>query len=154
MPRYRDVYELAEEVGGMFVVVVAAAKRAKQIRDGRQPVVEIDSANPLTIAIEELLEGRVVVRPADEEPEEPAAEMEVVEVPGGDSPPEPEAEAADEGEAPEEAPEEADNEADEDEDEEDDDGKDDKEGDKEADDDSDDDEAEEDDKEGDKGDEG
>lgn len=145
MSRYRDVYELAEEVGGMFVVVVAAAKRAKQIRDGRQPVVEIDSTNPLTIAIEELLEGKVVVRPADEEPEEPAAEMEVVEVPGGDSSPEPEAEAADEGEEAEEAPEEADNEADEeadDDEDEKDDGKDDEEGDK------------EDDKEGDKEDEG
>ena len=84
MPRYKDVYELAEEVGGMYSLVVAAAKRAKQIREGRQPVIEINSANPLTIAIEELLQGKVQVRPIEEEPEEPMADTEVVEVLGAD----------------------------------------------------------------------
>ena len=93
MPRYRDVYELAGEVGGMYAVVVAAAKRAKQLREGRQAVVDCHSSNPLTIAIEELLEGKVLVRDLGDEPDEPVAETEVVEVDGTKAKAEAEAEA-------------------------------------------------------------
>jgi DNA-directed RNA polymerase subunit omega len=80
MPRYKDVYELADETGGMYALVVAAAKRAKQLREGRQPVVQSESGNPLTIAIQELLDGKVLVRPPGAVDEEPAPETEVVEV--------------------------------------------------------------------------
>lgn len=80
MARYKDVYELADEAGGMYALVVAAAKRAKQLREGRQPVVQSDSNNPLTIAIQELLEGKVLVRPPGEVDEEPAPQTEIVEV--------------------------------------------------------------------------
>jgi DNA-directed RNA polymerase subunit omega len=80
MSRYKDVYELADETGGMYALVVAAAKRAKQLREGRQPVVSAGSANPLTVAIQELLDGRVMVRPPGAVDEEPAPQTEVVEV--------------------------------------------------------------------------
>ena len=80
MARFKDVYELADETGGMYALVVAAAKRAKQLREGRQPVVQSDSGNPLTIAIQELLDGKVLVRPPGAVDEEPAPETEIVEV--------------------------------------------------------------------------
>ncbi|MBM3474584.1 MAG: DNA-directed RNA polymerase subunit omega [Armatimonadetes bacterium] len=80
MSRYKDVYELADETGGMYALVVAAAKRAKQLREGRQPVVQADSSNPLTVAIQELLDGRVLVRPPGAVDEEPAPQTEIVEV--------------------------------------------------------------------------
>jgi DNA-directed RNA polymerase subunit omega len=100
MSRYREVYELAAEVGGMYALVVATARRAKQLREGRQPVVESTSGNPLTISIQEFLEGRVVVRPPGAADEEPTAETEVVEVAAPEAPED--AEAADEDEAGEE----------------------------------------------------
>ena len=84
MPRYKDVYELADETGSMYALVVAAAKRAKQLREGRQPVVQSDSGNPLTIAIQELLDGKVLVRPPGAADEGPAPETEIVEVAGRD----------------------------------------------------------------------
>ena len=84
MPRYRDVYELANQVGGMYALVVAAAKRAKQLREGRQPVTQCPSSNPLTVAIQELLEGKVMVRPPGAGDDEARAETEVVEVVGTD----------------------------------------------------------------------
>ena len=80
MPRYKDVYELAADVGGMYALVVAAAKRAKQLREGRPPLVQCESNNTLTIAIQELLEGKIVVRPPGATDEEPGAQTEIVEV--------------------------------------------------------------------------
>ncbi len=80
MPRYKDAHELASEVGGMYALVVAVAKRAKQLREGRQAVVECDSNNTLTVAIKELVEGKVLVRPPGAVEEEPAPDTEVVEV--------------------------------------------------------------------------
>lgn len=80
----KSVHDLAEEVGGMYALVVAAAKRAKQLREGRQPVTQCDSANPLTVALQEMLEGKIIVRPPGET-DEPDAETEVVEVAGADA---------------------------------------------------------------------
>ncbi len=72
MQRKKTIDELAEEVGGMYAPVVAVAKRAKQLKEGRARVVDCPSANVLTVAIEEMLEGKVTVRPSGEkeEPEE------------------------------------------------------------------------------------
>jgi len=80
MPRYKDAHELAGEVGGMYALVVAVAKRAKQLREGRQAVVECGSSNPLTVAIRELVDGRVVMRPPGVVEEGPPPGTEIVEV--------------------------------------------------------------------------
>lgn len=111
MRRQKDVHQLAEEVGGMFALVVAAAKRAKQLREGRQPVTACDSSNPLTIALQEMLEGKVVVRPPGEK-DESDAEAEIVEVAGeevesetvgeDETEEEPDEDTAEEAEEPEE----------------------------------------------------
>jgi DNA-directed RNA polymerase subunit omega len=66
MQRKKTIEDLAEDAGGMFALVVAAAKRAKQLKEGRQRVTECPSANPLTIAIQELVDGKVLVRPPGE----------------------------------------------------------------------------------------
>jgi DNA-directed RNA polymerase omega subunit len=73
MQRKKTINELAEEVGGMYALVVGVAKRAKQLKEGRARVVDCPSANVLTVAMQELQEGKVIVRPAaeGEEPAEP-----------------------------------------------------------------------------------
>jgi DNA-directed RNA polymerase omega subunit len=102
MRSQKSVHELAEEVGGMYALVVAAAKRAKQIREGRQPVTSTDSSNPLTIALQELLDGKIVVRPPGEK-EETEAGSEAAEVSSGEGEAETEeAEEADDEETAEE----------------------------------------------------
>ena len=100
----KSVHELAEEVGGMYALVVGAAKRAKQLREGRQRVTESASANPLTVALQEIVEGKIVVRPPGEK-DEPEAEAEVVEVSGAEAEAEDgeEAEPSEEGAAEAEA---------------------------------------------------
>ena len=62
--------QIVEKTGSRFAVVVAAAKRAKQIKDGSPPLVETASRNPLTIALAEIAQGKVLILPAGEEEEE------------------------------------------------------------------------------------
>jgi len=57
--------EVIARVGSRFAVVVAAAKRAKQIKDGSPPLVTVKSRNPLTIAMAEISAGKVIILPAD-----------------------------------------------------------------------------------------
>lgn len=42
-----------------YTLVMVAAKRARQIIDGSKPLVETSSSKPVTIALEELVEGKL-----------------------------------------------------------------------------------------------
>lgn len=42
-----------------YTLVMVAAKRARQIIDGSKPLVETSSNKPVTIALEELVEGKL-----------------------------------------------------------------------------------------------
>lgn len=48
-----------ETWGSKYSLVVLAAKRAKQIKSGAPRLIETDSVNPLTIALEEIAAGKV-----------------------------------------------------------------------------------------------
>ena len=66
------VEELIDQLGSSYDLVVAAAKRARQLRDGARPLVDIDSKNPLTIALQEIAEGSIILKPLEETEEEEA----------------------------------------------------------------------------------
>ncbi|MDR7523582.1 MAG: DNA-directed RNA polymerase subunit omega [Armatimonadota bacterium] len=51
--------ELLERVPSKYALVMAAAKRARQLKEGVLPLVDVDSANTVTIALEEIATGRV-----------------------------------------------------------------------------------------------
>ncbi len=68
-----SVEELSDRVGGRYALVVAAAKRARQLKNGAVPLVKINSNNYLTVALAEIAAGKVVVK----EPGEPGDEPEV-----------------------------------------------------------------------------
>lgn len=42
-----------------YTLVMVTSKRARQIVDGSKPLVETNSLKPVTIALEELLEGKL-----------------------------------------------------------------------------------------------
>ena len=48
-----------EKTGSRYGLVTLAAKRAKQIKNGANPLVTTDSPNPLTIALEEIAAGKL-----------------------------------------------------------------------------------------------
>jgi DNA-directed RNA polymerase omega subunit len=49
-------------VESRYSLVVLAAKRAKQLRDGAPKLIETTSTNPLTVALEEIAAGKVTAR--------------------------------------------------------------------------------------------
>jgi len=55
--------EIAQMVGGRYSVVIAAARRAEQIKNGAPPLVNIESRNPVTIALAEISAGKVLIDP-------------------------------------------------------------------------------------------
>lgn len=50
---------LNEQEYGKFILTNLAAKRAKQIKEGAPPLVRIDSAHPLSIALAEIAAGKI-----------------------------------------------------------------------------------------------
>lgn len=50
---------LLERVPNKYLLVMLAAKRARELRAGQLPVVDVDSQNPVTVALEEIAAGRI-----------------------------------------------------------------------------------------------
>jgi DNA-directed RNA polymerase subunit omega len=55
-----------DQMGSKYALVIIAAKRARQLKEGARRLVETRSTNPLTIALEEIAAGKIVPH----EPEE------------------------------------------------------------------------------------
>lgn len=56
-PALNDLLEKAD--GSRYTLVIETAKRARQIAQGEEPLVECESENPVTIAAHEIAEGKV-----------------------------------------------------------------------------------------------
>jgi len=67
--------ELRRRFGSKYLVTVLAAKRAKQLQSGEHPplIPDVEGKDPLTIALEELAAGRLLVEEEEKPvvPEEP-----------------------------------------------------------------------------------
>ncbi len=55
-PSFKDVLK---EGDSKYTLVMLTAKRAREIIDGKEPLIETDSKKPVTIAIEEIVKGKV-----------------------------------------------------------------------------------------------
>lgn len=64
------IEKLADMVGSRYTLTVAAAKRARQLREGAIPLVKCRSNHPLTIALHEIAAGKVIVKELGEEADE------------------------------------------------------------------------------------
>ncbi len=62
---YPSADTIEDKVGSRYSLVVLAAKRAKQIKEGAPVLIDTASTNPLTIALEEIAAGKVTAQ-ADE----------------------------------------------------------------------------------------
>ncbi len=72
-PSYTDLLEVINEktdditLGSRYTIVIAAAKRARQLVDHADPLVSKIKVNkPVSIAVNELYEGKIKVRQAKE----------------------------------------------------------------------------------------
>lgn len=55
------VKELLTKVDNRFELVVVTAKRARQLADGAEKLTDVDEESPVTIAANEIAEGKVKV---------------------------------------------------------------------------------------------
>ncbi|GAB6088306.1 DNA-directed RNA polymerase subunit omega [Alkaliphilus crotonatoxidans] len=56
---YPSIKDLMEQVDSRYTLVLAAAKRARQIIDGDQITVKSTSKKPVSIATQEIYEGKI-----------------------------------------------------------------------------------------------
>lgn len=57
---YPTLTTLLERIDSKYTLVVAVSKRARQLVDGEQKLVKISSTKPVTIAVQEIAEGKIV----------------------------------------------------------------------------------------------
>lgn len=55
-----SIVELLEKVDNRYSLVVVAAKRARQVVAGDKKLTDVDSTKPVTIAIHEIHDGKIV----------------------------------------------------------------------------------------------
>lgn len=56
---YPSIKSLLQKVDNKYSLVVIAAKRARQLVDGKEPYINVDSNNPVTIATNEINAGLI-----------------------------------------------------------------------------------------------
>lgn len=61
-----SIVELLEKVDNRYSLVVSTSRRARKIIDGEEPKVQGVGAKPLTIAINEVKQGIIEIREADD----------------------------------------------------------------------------------------
>lgn len=57
--------ELSERGDSRYTLSILVAKRARKIVDGSKPLVETDTRKPVSIALEELLAGKITYERSD-----------------------------------------------------------------------------------------
>lgn len=57
--------ELSEKGDSRYTLSILVAKRARKIVDGSKPLVETESRKPVSIALEEVLEGKITYERVD-----------------------------------------------------------------------------------------
>ncbi len=56
---YPSADKIEEQVKSKYALVILAAKRAKQVKEGSRLYIDTDSRNPLTVALEEIAAGEI-----------------------------------------------------------------------------------------------
>ena len=86
-PSYTDLLEVLENNGvnediaaSRYTIVIAAAKRARQLTEENKPLCEVEVDKPVSIAVKELYESKIkIVAIEDAETEEELSEEETAE---------------------------------------------------------------------------
>jgi DNA-directed RNA polymerase subunit omega len=61
---------LLEKIENKYALVVSVAKRARVLKEGQLPMVDVASSNPVTVALEEIAAGKIRIDRSKEQPKE------------------------------------------------------------------------------------
>ncbi len=64
---HAPIEELQRHCSSMYKLVILAAKRAKELVDGARPLIQTDHKKVTSIALEEILQGKVQYKAPEEE---------------------------------------------------------------------------------------
>jgi len=56
---YPSIIDLLKTVDDRYTLVMLVSKRARRLVEGEKPLVKVDSNKPVTVAINEISEGKV-----------------------------------------------------------------------------------------------
>ena len=57
---YPAINDLVEKVGNRYTLVIEASKRARQLSQGDTPLIQISSKKPVTIAVHEIINDKII----------------------------------------------------------------------------------------------
>ncbi len=60
-----SINQLSNIADSRYTLVMLAAKRSRQLVDGAKPLIETNSTKPVSIAIEEIVEGKITYHRPD-----------------------------------------------------------------------------------------
>lgn len=60
-----SINELSNIADSRYTLVMLAAKRSRQLVEGAKPLIETNSTKPVSIAIEEIVEGKITYHRPD-----------------------------------------------------------------------------------------
>lgn len=58
---YPSIDQLLQQVDSKYTLVIAAAKRGRQLRNGARPSIECDSRKEVTVALNEISSGKIEI---------------------------------------------------------------------------------------------
>jgi len=61
---------LLARIENKYALVVAVAKRARVLKEGQLPMVDVASSNPVTVSLEEIAAGKIRIDKSKEPPKE------------------------------------------------------------------------------------
>lgn len=63
---YPPITELVKKTGSRYTLVIETAKRARQLSQGALPLCNVDSNKDVTIAVNEIYDGKIAVNKAND----------------------------------------------------------------------------------------
>ncbi len=61
---------LLEKIENKYALVVSVAKRARVLKEGQLPMVDVASSNPVTVSLEEIAAGKIRIDRSKEQPKD------------------------------------------------------------------------------------
>ncbi len=61
---------LLDKIPNKYALVVSVAKRARVLKEGQLPMVDVASSNPVTVSLEEIAAGKIHPDRSKEQPKE------------------------------------------------------------------------------------
>ena len=61
---------LLDRIENKYALVVTVAKRARVLKEGQLPMVDVASSNPVTVSLEEIAAGKIRIDRSKEQPKD------------------------------------------------------------------------------------